>query len=169
MATSATDLYITGLRNAHAVENQAIELLSRQVERLENYPAMAERMRGHIEESRAQAQRIERILDTLGASHSALKDTALSFMGNMAALAHAPMQDEVIKNTLANFAFEHYEIASYRSLLTMADVVNDRTGPELLRQSLDEEIRMAKWIEDHLDETTRTYMRLETTGQKAGV
>jgi hypothetical protein len=33
------------------VENHAIELLERQVGRLENYPAMAERMRRHIAES----------------------------------------------------------------------------------------------------------------------
>lgn len=36
-------IYVTGLKNQHAVENQAIKLLKRQIGRLENYPAMAER------------------------------------------------------------------------------------------------------------------------------
>jgi ferritin-like metal-binding protein YciE len=75
----------------------------------------------------------------------------------------------VIKNTFANYAFEHYEIAAYRSLLTMAGAVGDANGPDLLQESLDEEIRMARWIEEHIDEITRTYMRLEATGQKSGV
>jgi ferritin-like metal-binding protein YciE len=47
----AAEIYITGLRNQHAVENQAIELLERQVGRLENYPEMRDRMQRHIEEA----------------------------------------------------------------------------------------------------------------------
>jgi ferritin-like metal-binding protein YciE len=169
MASSVQDIYITGLRNAHALETQAVQLLSRQVERLENYPAMAERLRQHIEESRTQATRIEQILDSHGTSHSALKDAVTGFMGNIAALAHAPMQDEVLKNTFANFAFEHFEIASYKALLEMADAAGDGRAPQLLKQSLNEEVQMAQWIDQHLPETVRTYMRLESSGQTAGV
>lgn len=169
MADSYKDLYITGLRNAHALETQAIELLKRQVERLENYPAMSERMRQHIEESRNQATRLEQILNNLGTSESSLKDVGLGIVGNLLALAHAPAPDEVVKNTFANFAFEHYEIASYRGLLTMAEVAGDTSGPKLLQQSLEEEIRMAQWIDQHLPETVRTFMQRNVSGQKAGV
>ena len=38
MATTPRDTYITGLVNAHALEQQAVSILSRQVERLESYP-----------------------------------------------------------------------------------------------------------------------------------
>ena len=41
MASTIQDIYVTGLRNAHALEAQADQLLSRQVERIENYPAMS--------------------------------------------------------------------------------------------------------------------------------
>ena len=85
------------------------------------------------------------------------------------AVTHAAAQDEVIKNTFANYAFEHYEIASYRSLLVMAEAAGDTSAMAALRESLAEEERMAQWISDHLDSTTRTYMRLTTSGQKAGV
>jgi ferritin-like metal-binding protein YciE len=169
MASTVQDIYITGLRNAHALENQAVQLLSRQVERLENYPAMVDRMRQHIEESRAQAHRLEQILEAHGTSHSAFKDAVTGILGNLAAVAHTVAQDEVIKNTFANYAFEHYEIASYQALLEMASAAGDGRAPQLLRQSLDEEVRMAQWIEQHLPETVRTYMRLETSGQTAGV
>jgi ferritin-like metal-binding protein YciE len=169
MASSVQDIYITGLRNAHALENQAVQILSRQVERLENYPKLEAMMRQHIEESRTQAARIEQILERHGTSHSALKDMVTGFMGNMAALAHAPMQDEILKNTFSNFAFEHFEIASYKALLEMADAAGDGQAPQLLRMSLDEEVRMAQFIQDNLSETVRTYMRLESSGQTAGV
>lgn len=169
LAHTPHDIYITGLVNAHALEEQAISLLSRQVERLESYPEMSDQIRLHIDESKAQARRLEEILQSLGTSHSSFKDLVTSFTGNMAALAHAPMGDEVMKNTFANFAFEHFEIAAYRSLLTMAELAGDGGGPKLLQQSLNEELRMAKWIEDNLDATTRKYVQLEAAGQKAGV
>src|SRR4051794_25272384 len=135
----ARDIYITGLRNQHAVENQAIELLERQVGRLENYPEMEDRMRRHIEESREQARRLEDLLSQYDTSHSSLKDAAMSLMGNMAALGHSTASDEVMKNTLANFAFEHYEIASYKSLLTLADLAGHTSGRSALEMSLREE------------------------------
>ena len=169
MTTSPRDTYMTGLVNAHALEEQAVSILSRQVERLESYPEMSDQIRLHIDESKAQARRLEEILQSLGTSHSTLKDLVTSFAGNMAAIAHVPMQDEVMKNTFANFAFEHFEIAAYRSLLTMAELAGDGSGPKLLQQSLNEEARMAKWIEDNLDATTRKYVQLTAVGQKAGV
>ncbi len=169
MASSATELYLTGLRNAHAVEQQAIQLLQRQVERLENYAALEQRMREHIEESRTQAKRIETVLEGFNSSNSTLKDLGLAAMGNLAALAHVTAPDEVVKNSFANYAFEHFEIAAYRSLLVLAEAAGDASGPKLLRDSLAEEERMAQWIADHLEETTRTYLTLETSGRTAGV
>ena len=159
MASSIQDIYITGLRNAHALEAQADQLLSRQVER----------MRQHIEESRTQAARLEEILQRLGTSHSSLKDAVTGFMGNMAAMAHAPMQDEILKNSFANYAFEHFEIASYRALIEMAQRAGDQQGVQLLQESLKEEIAMAEWAGQHLPEVVNTYIDLETQGKKSGI
>ena len=164
----ARSIYVTGLRNQHAVENQAVELLERQIGRLENYPEMVDRMRQHVEESREQALRIEQLLAELGTSESGVKDTMMSFMGNMMALAHAPAPDEVIKNTLANFAFEHFEIAAYKSLLTLADINAHGAAVTALKQSLSEEMSMAVWIDQHIEATTRTFVGRSATGQTAG-
>ena len=165
----AQEVYVSGLRNQHAVEKQAIQLLERQVGRLENYPEMEARMREHIAESEQQAKRIEEMLSAFGSSHSALKDMGLEFMGNMAALAHAPASDEVVKNTFANYAFEHYEIASYKSLLVLAEAVGHQDGLGLLRQSLQEEEAMARWIDEHIRPTTLTYVERSAAGRTAGV
>jgi ferritin-like metal-binding protein YciE len=164
----ARSIYVTGLRNQHAVENQAIELLERQLGRLENYPEMADRMRQHVEESRGQALRLEQLLAELGSSESGLKDTVMSFMGNMMAIAHAPAPDEVMKNTLANFAFEHFEIAAYKSLLTLADINAHSAAVAALKQSLSEEEAMANWIDQHIEATTRTFVSRSSAGQTAG-
>src|SRR6188508_3239547 len=109
------DLFVTGLRNAHALEMQALQIMNRQVERLENYPEVEQALRKHIQETEGQRQRIDEILNQLAESPSTIKEAAMGFMGNMAAIAHAPADDEIIKNMLANHGFENYEIAAYKS------------------------------------------------------
>jgi ferritin-like metal-binding protein YciE len=161
-------IYVSGLRNQHAVEHQAIELLERQIGRLENYPEMADRMRQHLEESKQQAARIEDLLAGLNTSHSTLKDMVTSFMGNVAALGHATASDEVVKNTFANYAFEHYEIASYKSLLLVAEVAGQQASTAVLQQSLKEEQSMAQWIEEHLKPTMLRYLERYAAGETAG-
>ena len=82
----ANSVFITGLKNAHALENQALELMNRQVERIENYPDIKARLQQHIQETHDQIARLERVLESLGESRSVLKDNALSLTGNMAAI-----------------------------------------------------------------------------------
>jgi ferritin-like metal-binding protein YciE len=65
---------------------------------------MASRMREHFDESQEQARRLEELLAALDTSHSTVTDTMVSIAGNVAALLHTPAPDEVIKNTLANYA-----------------------------------------------------------------
>src|ERR1700710_74593 len=158
-------IYEAGLRNQHAVENQAIELLERQVGRLENYPEMSARMQQHIEESQLQIQRLDELLSGFGTPPFTVKDTVMSLVGNVAAMMHAPASDEVVKNTFANYAFEHYEIASYKSLITMAEVTEQRAAMSLLQQSLHEEEAMARWIDEHIADTTRTFLARSAAGQ----
>jgi ferritin-like metal-binding protein YciE len=168
-SSKARDIYIVGLRNQHAVEKQAIELLERQVGRLENYPEVADRMRRHIEESREQAHRLEDLLAQYDTSQSALKDSMMSLVGNLAALGHSMAPDEVVKNTFANFAFEHYEIASYMSLLTLSEMVGDSRGDSALKASLAEERDMAAWIAEHISATTRRFVQRSAAHETAGV
>jgi ferritin-like metal-binding protein YciE len=161
--------YLTGLRNMHALEMSAIELTERQTERLEHYPEMKARLAEHHAESQEQARRLETILQRMDSSTSGAKNTVSSLMGNVAAALHTPAQDEVLKNTFANFAFEHQEIAAYTSLLAMAEVVGDTSSVPVLRQSLSEEQAMADWIEHHIVPTTRRYLELLGQGERAGV
>lgn len=157
------ELFTVGLRNAHAVEKQALSILTPQVSRIENYPEVADRLRLHIEETNAQIERLDEILAGFDTSGSALKDAALSFTGSMAAVAHSVAGDEIVKNSFANYAFEHFEIASYVSLLTLAEDGGFSTAIPLLTRSLDEERAMAKWIEESLPVVTRRYASLYDT------
>lgn len=158
------DVFLVGLRNAHAVEKQALSIMTPQVSRIEHYPEVAEQLRLHIKETNQQIARLDELLEAFGSSGSALKDTALSLSGSMAALAHVPASDEILKNSFANYAFEHFEIAAYKSLLVLADDGGFTTATTLLRQSLGEEERMAAWIDEALPTITRRYAGLYAEG-----
>jgi ferritin-like metal-binding protein YciE len=160
-------IYITGLHNAHAMETQAIELLTRQSERLENYPEMAAQLRAHLAESKIQRSRLEEVLASLDEKHSALKEAVLGLGGNIAALAHTAASDEIIKNTLANYMFEHFEIAAYKALIVMADYVGHAEGVAAAKASLQEEERMAAWIDTQIAPTTLTFMQRIKAGVPA--
>jgi ferritin-like metal-binding protein YciE len=166
-ATEARSLFVTGLQNAHAVENQALSLMNRQIERIEQYPEVAARMRAHVEETNGQIGRLEQILGSLNESHSSIKDLGASFMANMGAIGHAVTGDEILKNSFANYAFENYEAAAYKSLITMAEVGGFRDSIPLLEQSLREEQSMAQWLDEHLPQVTTRYMELYASGEQA--
>ncbi|MEA2839384.1 MAG: hypothetical protein QOF41_714 [Methylobacteriaceae bacterium] len=101
-AGTARSLFVTGLKNAHALEQQATQIVGRQLDRIESYPEVADRLRKHLDETRTHQQRVEEILGSLNETYSVLKDFGAGFMGNMAALAHTPAPDEILKNSFAN-------------------------------------------------------------------
>src|SRR3990170_7312578 len=115
-------IFVVGVQNAHALEKEAIQLMERQIERITNSPEMRRRLEQHLAETKEQEERLDRILDQLGTGRSVLKDWVTQLMGNAAAVAHVPMADEILKDTFANNAFENFEIAAYKSLITMAEV-----------------------------------------------
>jgi ferritin-like metal-binding protein YciE len=162
-------IFVAGLRNAHALEHQALAIMKRQVERIENYPQVAERLRRHITETNGQLQRLDQILASLDEDSSTIKDTGLSILGNMAALGHTMAQDEILKNTFANFAFENYEIAAYKSLCQMAELTGHNAAIAPLKQTLQEEMDMAKWLDSNLEAVTSAYVTREQRGVDADI
>jgi ferritin-like metal-binding protein YciE len=167
MAQSLTETLIVGLKNAHALERQAIEILERQGERLGAYPDLRDRVSRHLEESRKQQAAVGELLDRLGARPSALKEGVMSMMGNAQAMVHAAAEDEILKNVFACYAFEHYEIAAYRSLIAMAREGGFHDVEETCRQILAQEEAMAEWLGENLDATTRAYLVQQGHGPTA--
>lgn len=161
------EIFVTGLRNAHALETEAMSIMRAQVSRLEHYPELEARLKQHMTETEQQKDRLETILDGLGESRSALKDMAASIMGSTAAMSHAVAGDEILKNSFADFAFENFEIASYRSLITMAKESGHLDAVPLLEKTLAEEEAMAKWLEQNLPAITSAYLARETRGDTA--
>src|SRR3982751_803575 len=97
-----------------------------------DYPEVQARAKAHLRETESQLNRLEQCLSSMGESSSTLKDTTQSVMGNIMALGHSMAGDEILKNTFANNAFEHFEIAAYKSLLTLCGPAGADSAPPLL-------------------------------------
>jgi ferritin-like metal-binding protein YciE len=69
-----------------------------------------------------------------------------------------PAEDEVLKNSLASFAFENYETAAYKSLIAVAERAGATEAVATLRQSCQEEEAMASWLASQLEPVTRRYI-----------
>ncbi|MBP0115310.1 MULTISPECIES: ferritin-like domain-containing protein [Bradyrhizobium] len=158
MANAARDTFVVGLRNAHAMEVQARELMERQSERLDEYPEVKAKVAAHLQETNEQLKRLERCLQSCGESTSSLKDTAQSVMANMQAMAHSAANDEILKNTFANNAFENFEIAAYKSLIALCGAAGVTEAKAELEASLKEEQRMAAWIDSNVEKVTMEFL-----------
>ena len=169
LASSETvkNVFITGLQNAHALEKEAVQLMQRQLERFKNYPEMSQVLQQHLRETEGQIRRLDEILHNFGEDRSILKDMATQFMANMAAAGHMPMADEVLKNTFANHAFENFEIASYKSLIAMAEASGYQKFIPALQETLREEEKTAQLIYDSIETITLKYLTREAQGLKA--
>ena len=64
------------------------------------------------------------------------------------AMAHSMAGDEILKNTFANNAFEHFEIASYRGLVRKAMLMREVDCARMLSETLEHEKEMARAVQD---------------------
>ena len=167
MTTTTHDLFVTGLKNAHAMENQALSIMKPQASRIENYPEIEAQLNKHISETEGQIERLEGILDSLGEDRSALKDLALSLAGTFAAVGHTVAPDEILKNSMANFAFENFEIAAYKSLIALAEASGNEDAIDDLELNLEEEFDMAEWLDDNIEAVTLQFAKLKEAGETA--
>jgi ferritin-like metal-binding protein YciE len=162
-------LFITGLRNAHAMENEALSIMKPQLSRIEHHPEVAAKLEQHIRETEGQIQRLEGVLQQFGEDHSTFKDMGGKILGAMAAIGHTAAPDEILKNAFANFAFENFEIAAYKSLLTIAELGGFAHAVTSLQANLVEEQAMAAWLDTNLRSVTIKFASLKEAGEAAKI
>lgn len=167
MATNARDTLIDWLRDAYAMEAQAVEMLERQVDRIHSYPGVRAKAREHLELSRLQGERIEQCLSLLDADPSSIRTGIGKLMGNVQSLPGPVTTDEIVKTVAFNASFERFEIASYISLIAAAEELGEQEIAHLLNLNREEELEMAEWLDDHIAGLTRTYLHRITTESTA--
>ncbi|HET8789574.1 MAG TPA: ferritin-like domain-containing protein [Modicisalibacter sp.] len=156
---AAKERLIEWLRDAHAMEQQAEQMLRGQAERIEHYPEIKQRIEQHIEETINQAKRIESCMARYDASPSSMKDTAGKMTAMGQALSGMFAGDEIVKGSIASYTFEHMEIASYKTLVATAELVGDTETKRICEEILQEEEAMASWLSEHMPGTIHQYLQ----------
>jgi ferritin-like metal-binding protein YciE len=165
--TSPRESLAAWLRDAHAMEGQAETFLQTQIDRLKNYPEALPRLKSHLEETKQQKAAVERCLKQLGEDTSVLKDSTMKVAANLQGMAHAMSSDEVLKNALASAAFEQFEAASYRMLVSAAEVAGEPEIARICTTIMEQEVAMADWVWGQLQPMTQKYLSLEVAGADA--
>lgn len=112
------------LTDAHALEAQAVQLLSKG-QKIAEVPALRETFDEHLTETHGHSQRLEQRLDELGAGPSKLKDAALSLGALNWGLFFGAQPDTPAKLAGFAYAYEHLEIAGYELLRRVAERASD--------------------------------------------
>ena len=153
------DLYLTGLRNQHAVETQAIGTIKNELSRMEPYPDLHAKMQQEMTRSTTQAARLDDLLAKHGTKASLAKEAVTGTVATVAGFVHAGAADEVLKNVLAAVGFKAYEIGSYKVLLTLADAAGASADKTVLEQSMKEEQEMGDWLGSNLPSFVHAFLK----------
>jgi ferritin-like metal-binding protein YciE len=149
-ARTATQQLVAWLDDAHAMERGLIPILRNQVAHFERMPHVASRLLEHIEETGTHAERMRRCLLILNANPSTAKSAMSSVMGTIEGASTAMFADEVVKDALADYGAEQFEVGCYTALIGTALRLGYPEIAELCAQNLEEDQAMADWILEEL-------------------
>jgi ferritin-like metal-binding protein YciE len=164
---TARRFFVIGLRNIHATVHQGKAMVEAQIDRLEQYPELKEKLLSHRQEKDAQLARVERILGEMDESRSAFKDATMHAMGAVSTTATAMAGDEILKNCFSTIGLASFEAAAYETLVYFAQLCGAHDAVAPLQQSLQEERAMAGFVQDHLQEIATRFLALKSEDQQA--
>jgi ferritin-like metal-binding protein YciE len=155
------------LRDAHAMEEQAEKMLEATAARVKNYPVLKEKLLVHLEETRGQARLVRGCIERRGGDTSTIKDLAAKATAMVQGLSGTFVEDEIVKASMASYTFEHFEIASYRTLIAAAEALGDVETQRVCEGILKEEEAMAAWLEQQLPVVAKMFFARTDAGVEA--
>jgi ferritin-like metal-binding protein YciE len=137
--------------------------LRKQSENNDVHRAVRDRARIHLDETMQHAERLTQCLQMLGSNPSTVK----SMTGQMLEMGKGMMtkfaRDERIKDFLAAYGSEYFEVACYKSLIAGARSAGEEEIIPLLEQNLKEDRAMADWLDMNVEGITRDYLNTTAT------
>ena len=135
---------------------KALKKMTREV----SEPEMRSRMEAHQGETEEQIRNIERAFESMGKKAKAQKCDGI--LGIIEEHESFKSDEEPSKQMLEAFDLgsglrvEHYEIAGYRSAIALAKALGEREVVNLLKQNLEQEVAMARFIEGSASRALKT-------------
>jgi ferritin-like metal-binding protein YciE len=144
------EMMIAWLNDAHAMENSLIHTLEQRIKEARDHPQIRARDEQHLEETRRHAELVKGCVERLGGKTSALMAGMSSVMGTVQGMSTAMAKDTLVKNCLADYGAEQFEVAAYAALIAGAQAMGDRETAAVCQQILQEDAAMAQWLMQNL-------------------
>jgi ferritin-like metal-binding protein YciE len=135
------DLYVHQLKALYSDEEQILETLPRMIQAAAN-AQLAAAFQAHHEQTKEQANRLEKLLERHNQSTRGPRDKAMEgVLADSAELLKGESDQGVRDLGLIAAAqrVEHYEMAGYGSARTYAEMLDDTEGARSLQNTLSEE------------------------------
>jgi ferritin-like metal-binding protein YciE len=138
---SIEDLFLDELKDLYSAEKQITKALPKMV-KAASTPELSKAFASHLEETKGHVERLEKILEALGK-----RGTGKTCEGMKGVLAEgAEAIQEIGKGTVRDAALigaaqrvEHYEMAGYGTVRSLAQLLGNSAAVKLLEATLEEE------------------------------
>jgi ferritin-like metal-binding protein YciE len=135
------DLMKSDLKDVLHAENQIVKALPKMIKKA-SHPELQEALQEHLEETKEQVNRVEQVMELLGMPVRAKTCKAMQgILEEGKEVMGEDADDDVMDAALIGAAqkVEHYEIATYGTLCTYAELLGLEEAKRLLGQTLEEE------------------------------
>ena len=139
--TTAEDLFLDELKDIYSAEKQAIRAYPR-VAKAVSSEELKQALQKHLEQTKGQLERLDRVFEILekragGKTCEAMKGLLEEAQESIEEIEQGPVLDVAI--IAAAQRIEHYEIAAYGTVATLAEAMRQDEIKNLLAETLNEE------------------------------
>ena len=141
VAKGLHELFVDGLKDIYWAEQALTVALPKMIEKVTSED-LKNALTMHLEETENHVTRLENVFEAIDEEPEAKKCEAMAGLIKESEEIMRSTQSGVVRDAgiiAASQKVEHYEIATYGTLRTFAEVLGEDEAMELLQQSLDEE------------------------------
>lgn len=138
---TAEELFVDELKDIYSAEKQAVKAYPRLTKAVQS-DDLKQAMQEHLEQTKGQIERLDRIFEILekrssGKTCEGMKGLIEEAQSQLEEIEKGPVLDCAIIGALQRV--EHYEIAAYGTVATLAEAMGQEEVKELLGETLEEE------------------------------
>jgi len=154
------EILTTWLNNAYAMEKSMVKTLKAHADDAREWDLMelADELEQHVNDTELQANRLKDAIEKLGGDVSKLKEESAELSGIMQGVMNEMTGDKVVKNTIAEHAAEHFEMATYMAIARAAENCGEDEVAEMAKSILEEEKSSGEELEQELNMVVDAYM-----------
>jgi ferritin-like metal-binding protein YciE len=164
-------LYVEELRDVYSAEQQLVKALPKMAKGASS-DELREAIETHLDETKGHVERLEQIFEELDESPKGKTCQAMKgLVEEGSEILEEKGEESVLDAGIIAAAqkVEHYEIATYGTLRTWADLLNQEEAARLLQETLDEEGEADKKLNELAEEIINPEALLEGEEEETAV